>query len=492
MMVLSALCFAPEFILAIGLLLLLLVKPMCSRDSPFVAMFISAFYLASLLSALYLWSFLPHYDVGRLFVADHIGFFVRVSVLVFGLVVLRLLPAYIRDYRLPECETYFLVGVQTLGMMLTSSCANWISLFIGLELMYLPLYALVAIKAEDPLAQEASCKYIIMSAFSTGLLLYGISLIYAVVGGFDFAKMADFYRMSQHNIWTQSWMSLDQATQLFSVGGLLVTIAFCFKLGVVPFHFWVRDVYQGGLYIVTSLISSAPKLILVVVWLRVFSLPVVDAIDQWYFIVFSLGVISLYFGHFVALVQDRIRSLLAYSSLAHMGFVLLALGLASHLGNQAAVVYTLGYSFTVFIVFLFLGCIRVHGRELDLISDLAGLSVIEPRLSLLLTIAFLSLLGMPPLVGFMLKVSVLNALVVSGQSFLAVVSMVPTAVAAYYYIQVINLMYFHEPDDNCISGMTVRMTAFSQLLLGLSVISLVLLGLYPESIFALVRHLSFG
>jgi len=208
--------------------------------------------------------------------------------------------------------------------------------------------------------------------------------------------------------------------------------------------------------------------------------------------VFSLGIVSLYFGHLIALVQERIRALLAYSSLAHMGFVMLALGLATQMGNQAAVAYTLGYSLTVFVVFIFLGSIRIHGKELMMIDDLRGLAVTQPRLSLLLAIGFLSLLGMPPLAGFMFKVNVLHALLVSGQSSLAIAAIIPTAVAAYYYIQMINLMYFHHPHEDSIQAMSVHMNFFMQSLSGLAVLCLILIGLYPESVFAWVRYLSLG
>ena len=177
-----------------------------------------------------------------------------------------------------------------LGMLVSLDSASWVSLFVGLECMYLPLYAMVALRTSDKLAQEAACKYVIMGSFSTGLMLFGVSLLYGCVGSLELSQTAGFLRLIQPDHWSSTWLSVSDAMIMYAAGGLLITIALCFKIGVVPFHLWVRDVYEGSFYYVTALISSLPKCILVVIWLRVFTVSAAAAIPGWSSILLMIGV----------------------------------------------------------------------------------------------------------------------------------------------------------------------------------------------------------
>ncbi len=478
--------FMTEGVLAVGLLTLLLLKGFIqwssfSRSFSFFVFFLSLFVLC-----LHFNSVGSLNQLGALFVMDLVAYFAKGCILFLGCVLLLFLDGYIDRYHLPETETYFLFGTQILGMLLCVSCCHWIALFVCLELMYLPMYALVAINAQDKVAQESACKYIILSAFSTGVLLYGIGFLYAAVGSFSFHDMFGFVHAIQKSIVHNTWMSLTESQLLFSTGGLLVTMSLCFKLGVVPFHFWVRDVYEGSLYFVTALISSLPKLVLIVVWMRIFSEHTVSVIYLWSSAVFSMGILSLFFGNLLALAQERVRSLLAYASFANMGFVLLALGMVNSIGSQASIVYIFGYLCTVLFIFLLFGSITVKGRSLVLLDDLKGLAFTHPRLALCSSLAIFSLLGVPPLAGFMFKVNLVMSLINSNYILFAVLVVLATVLSAYYYINLINLMYFCAADDH--DSMEVNDSMLHRWTFNFFAFALMFFGLYPQGLFALVSR----
>ena len=478
--------FMTEGILAVGLLILLLLKGFIqwssfSRYFSFLVFFLSLFVLC-----LHFNSVGSLNQLGTLFVMDPVAYVAKVCILFLGCTLLLFLDGYIERYHLPETESYFLFGTQILGMLLCVSCCHWIALFVCLELMYLPIYALVAIKAQDKVAQESACKYIILSAFSTGVLLYGIGFLYAAVGSFSFYDMFAFVNAIQESIVHNTWMTLTESQLLFSTGGLLVTVSLCFKLGVVPFHFWVRDVYEGSLYFVTALISSLPKLVLIVVWLRIFSEHTVSVIYFWSVAVFIMGILSLFFGNLLALAQERVRSLLAYASFANMGFVLLALGMVNPIGSQAAVVYIVGYLCTVLLIFLLFGSITVKGRDLVLLDDLKGLAFTHPGTALCSSLAIFSLLGVPPLAGFMFKVNLVMSLINSNYVSFAVLVVLATVLSAYYYINLINLMYFCVADDH--DSIEVHVSTLQRWAFSFFAFALMFFGLYPQGLFALVSR----
>ncbi len=472
--------FLAELLLIIGLLGLLLLKQIVKNHESQTRAYVIGLYLTTIV--LLIWTqadFNGKTIQDGLFIVDKLSLMVKLLVLGFGLATVVFFDQPILRCGLPVVETYFLIGIQTVGMMLTIACVNWISLFVCLELMYLPIYALIGLHTTNRDAQEAACKYIIMGAFSTGVLLYGISLIYAVSGTFELQALIAPSLTTALN--KSTFLGLDPEQSLFLIGGLLVLIALCFKLGVVPFHLWVRDVYEGGLYAAVSLIASAPKLVLVLVWSRVFFDSELSSLKNITWIIFSIGLVSMFFGHFLALVQERIRILLAYSSLAHMGFVLLALGLMSQMGHEAAMVYTIGYTVTIALVFLVLSGMIVNGRRVVLIEDLKGLSITQPSLAFLLLIAIFSLLGLPPFAGFMLKVRVLTALIESQYLGIAVLTLIPSVVAACYYINMIHLMYFQKGNE--VSIVESHYSSIQSLLLITGGVFIIGVGIYPSELF---------
>lgn len=477
--------FLAELILSFGLLLMLLTKNRVSSAGNFYQRYATFLYVLALLASGYSFSVMsntPIYD--GVFVVDKLGFLSKFVVLSFGFFIVLFMKQTVKKVGLAELEAYFLLGVQSLGMMIAAICANWISLFVALELMYLPAYALVCLKAHDRNSQEAACKYVLMGAFSTGLMLYGVSFFYACIGNFEFYTWAGFFKNMSGQIFSSGWLSIDQAQFFLIIGSVLVLVSLCFKIGVVPFHLWVRDVYEGGLYFVVALIASVPKFILLVVWSRVFMPEVLATMQSVVFIIFGLGLISMFFGHLLALTQERIRVLLAYSSLAHMGFVLLALGLVSQFGNSVAMLYTLVYAFTIVSVFLILNCLQINGREMMLLDDLKGLSTSQPAVATFLFVALFSLLGLPPFAGFMFKMNLLSALVDKHYTVLAVLTIIPTVISAYYYINMIGLMYFQRADETLVVNCYV--SRGQQSFLFFASVLLLAVGLFPEWLFSMM------
>lgn len=480
--------FGSEILLSSGMLLFVLLKPFGLKTSRHARFYIMVL-LGMCALTLYLapaGTVLPA-KAQKFFILDPWSRMVKWAILLMTAVTVCFLNDVLERLRqLSYIEIYALLMLQTLGMFLVIMSINWISLLVSLELMYLPMYALVALKADDRSAQEAACKYILMGALSTGILLYGISLIYAVTGEFSFSS----WHALTHDGWVHKqgmggtpWLVFSQAQAMMTGGALLVTVGLLFKMGVVPFHWWVRDVYEGSTYPVVALIGGVPKVVIALVWVRIFIGEGNVLPESWTWVVLIAGIGSMYFGHVMALVQDRIRALLAYSSLAHMGFVMLALQLASQAGNQAAILYTWGYGFTVVSVFVVLGAMQVDGRDVMLVEDLKGLAQKQPRVALFLLCALFSLLGMPPFLGFFLKVQVLSALLKAEYYILAAVSLVPMVIAAGYYLQVVSAMYFHAYDSE-------RSLIFvggrgQQYYLLLAAVALLVLGMFPGWFFSL-------
>ena len=470
--------FMAECLLVSGFFILLLTKGMGYTSVKFYHRSAIFLYIISIFSIGYTYSL---YDIPVVFdgllLIDLLGLGVKTCVLLLGLMVVCFVPHYIQGFSLPPLETYFLLAMHTVGMLVTISAISWISLFVGFELMYLPLYAMIGLPKNNRFAQESACKYILLGAFSSGLMLYGISFIYACTGDLSF----DGWLMllsSIATIWSNPGMRATHTTLFTFLGSTLVFVALCFKVGVVPFHFWVRDVYEGSLNYVTALIAGASKLVLLVVWYRIF----IDAgeallpILRQFTIV--IGLTSLYGGHFLALSQERINTVFAYSSFGHMGFVLLALALARSDLYISALCYTMVYALTVSGIFLWIGSISVNNRPLVLVEDLRGLALRDPKAACFLAVACFSLLGLPPLAGFMMKVSILRELIMHYTIFLTIAAIIPTMIAAYYYIAIISAMYFYLPDET--STVIVSQSWLQEYCFVMITVVIIILGLFPS------------
>lgn len=337
-------------------------------------------------------------------------------------------------------EFYVLVLMALLGQMVMISAGNFLSIYLGLELMSLALYALVAIRRDNIDATEAAMKYFILGALASGFLLYGISMIYGATGQLDLGAVADV-------------LSTGQVPLMPLVFGLVFIVAgLAFKLGVVPFHMWVPDVYQGAPTAVTLVLAAAPKLAAFAITLRLLAAGLGSLTVDWQPMLVILAVLSLAIGNLTAIMQTNFKRMLAYSTISHMGFVVLGLASGSSFdasGNASAygsaLFYILTYVLTTLGTFGVMLLLSRAGFECEQIDDLKGLNRHNPLMAGILMFLMFSLAGIPPLMGFYAKLVILQAVLQTGQIWLAIFAVMMSLIGAFYYLRVVKVMYFDEP-----------------------------------------------
>jgi NADH-quinone oxidoreductase subunit N len=319
------------------------------------------------------------------------------------------------------------------GMMTMVSAANLMTLYLGLELMSLTTYVLAAFAREELRSSEAGLKYFVLSALASGLLLYGISLTYGFAGTMDFAKLP------------AAITGVENASTGLMVGIAFVVAGLAFKLSAVPFHMWTPDVYEGAPTPVTAFMSTAPKVAPFVILIRVLVGPYGHVTAQWQPIIEVVSIASMFLGSFAAIGQTSIKRLLAYSSIGHMGYALVGLAPGTESGVRGVLIYLLTYVAMSAGAFACVLAMRRNGRSMETISDLAGLAKTDLPLATLLTLFMFSMAGIPPLAGFFGKVYVFLAAVQSGLWLLAIIGVLTSVVACFYYIRIIKVMFFDAP-----------------------------------------------
>ncbi|MDQ2823152.1 MAG: NADH-quinone oxidoreductase subunit NuoN [Pseudomonadota bacterium] len=375
-------------------------------------------------------------------------------------------------------EFYVLALFALLGQMIMISGSNMLSIYLGLELMSLSLYALVALRRDHAVSTEAAMKYFILGALASGFLLYGISMIYGATGSLDL-----------HNIFMVA--SSHTANPTILVFGLVFVVAgLAFKLGVVPFHMWVPDVYQGSPTAVTLLLGGAPKLAAFAITLRILVEGLLPMAYDWQQMLMVLAVLSLAIGNLTAIAQTNIKRMLAYSTIAQMGFVLLGLmagvvggpdgGDASGAASaySAAMYYSITYVLTTLGSFGLIMMLARSGFEAEELADFKGMAKRSPWFAVVMTVLMFSLAGVPPMMGFMAKWSVLEAVAASGQIWLAVVAVMFSLIGAFYYLRVVKTMWF----DEAVDATPIHTPLDMQVALSINGIAVVLLGLLPGAL----------
>lgn len=380
---------------------------------------------------------------------------------------------YISDRGYFSGEYFILCLFSLLGMMLLVSCGNFLTLYLGLELLALPIYALIALSQCQACAKEAAMKYFVMGALASGILLFGISLLYGMTGSIEFSSIL------------ASMSDTSQPSGLMYLGTTLVLIGMCFKFGTVPFHMWVPDVYQGTPTAMTMLIGSTHKLAAFGMAFRLLTETFPGA--SWQLIIAIIAAMCLVLGNLVALLQSNIKRMLAYSTIAHMGFVFMGF-LVPEANFSAALVYSVIYVWTVLGVFGILVLLSTGQSEAENLDHFKGLGYERPVLGLVLMILLFSLAGVPPTAGFYAKLLVLKGIIAEGYLGLALVAIVFSAVGAFYYLRIIKIMYFDKPNRE--SG-TLESTPLPQIsTIGQMVISthgmlLLILGIFPAPILSI-------
>jgi NADH-quinone oxidoreductase subunit N len=420
------------------------------------------------------------YAFNGLYVADVLGHVLKLAA--YGAVSVALVYSrrYMMDRGLLRGEFLTLLLFALLGMMVMISAASFLTLYLGLELLSLCLYAMVALNRDSAVSTEAAMKYFVLGALASGLLLYGMSMLYGATGTLTLGDVAKQVALA----------SRDGTQQTFLVFGLVFVVAgIAFKLGVVPFHMWIPDVYQGAPTAVTLVIGSAPKLAAFAMAIRLLVNGLLDLAADWQQMLAILAVLSMALGNLAAIAQANLKRMLAYSTIAHMGFMLLGL-LSGVVGGNwlnaadayaAAMFYTLVYvamSLGAFGMLLFLS---TRGFECENLEDMKGLNRRSPWTAFLMLLLMFSLAGIPPTAGFYAKLAVISAVVNAGQIWLAVLAVLFSLVGAFYYLRVVKFMYFDEPAD----ATAVPEDRGTRVLLSANGLALLALGIVPQPLMAL-------
>ena len=379
-----------------------------------------------------------------LFVSDSMGHLLKMVCYLAVSAALVYSRQYLQDRALLRGEFVTLLLFSLLGMMVMISAGSFLTLFLGLELMSLCLYALVALNRDSALSTEAAMKYFVLGALSSGLLLYGMSMIYGATGTLNLYEVAA----------RSARLVGNESDRVFLVFGLVFVVAgLAFKVGVVPFHMWIPDVYQGAPTAVTLIVGSAPKIAAFAMAVRLLVNGLPDLARDWQQMLALLAIASMAIGNITAIAQTNLKRMLAYSTIAHMGFMLLGLLSGVVDGNRLSAdgAYSSALFYMIVYVLMSLGAFGVllylsrAGFECENLDDVKGLNRTHPWIAFIMLLLMFSLAGIPPTAGFYAKLAVLSAAVDAGQIWLAVAAVILSLIGAFYYLRVVKLMYFDDP-----------------------------------------------
>ena len=422
------------------------------------------------------------YGMQGLVVSDPLGHLLALCAALAMMVSLAYARPYLGDRELLKGEFFTLAMFVLLGISVMISANNFLVIYVGLELMSLSLYALVALRRDHAVSTEAAMKYFVLGALASGFLLYGMSMIYGATGSLDLPEIFAAVAKGQIN------------PVVLTFGVVFLVAGLGFKLGVVPFHMWVPDVYQGAPTAVTLLIGGAPKFAAFAIAFRILIDGLSGLAHDWQQMLVVLSVLSMLIGNVAAIAQTNLKRMLAYSAIAQLGFMLLGLTptvvasqtAAAANGYSSAMFYVITYVLTTLGTFGLIMFLARQGHESEEIADLAGLAKRSPWLAGVMTVFMFSLAGVPPMVGFYAKFAVLQALVATHDTayiVLAIVAVMLSLVAAFYYLRVVKVMYFDEPQQS----VAVASQGGVAVLLALNGAAALVLGLVPQGLMALCR-----
>ena len=452
----------PEFYLVAAACLLLLLDAFMKPEQRPMLHWLS---IAVLLVGIYLviagQPSQPVVAFSGMFVRDGVAEILKVFALLSTVLVFVYAKPYLQDRKLFLGEFYTLTIFAVIGIMLLVSAGNLITVYLGLELLTLSSYALVALNRDSRLSSEAAIKYFVLGALASGMLLYGMSMVYGATQTLDLAHL--------HMAATHTNMP-----HLLVFGLIFMIVGIGFKLGAAPFHMWIPDVYQGSPTAVTIFIGSAPKLAAFGMAYRLLGAGLGDLANHWQLMLACLAVLSLAIGNIVALVQSNLKRLLAYSTISHMGYLLLGLVNAGPEGYAASLFYAISYALTGAAAFGIILALARAGFECEEIDDLKGLNQRSPWAAFLMMLVMFSLAGVPPMFGFFGKLLVFQAAIHAGFLWLAIVGAVFAIIGLYYYLRVVKVMYFDKPVEG--TDVHLQKDVSVRLVLSLNVLALLALG----------------
>ena len=401
------------------------------------------------------------------FVLDSVASTFKVFIVGFSVVAMIYSRYYLRVHNLLKGEYFVLVLLSVLGMMVMASAHSLLTVYLGLEIMSLSLYTMIAIARDRAVAVEAALKYFVLGAIASGLLLYGMSMIYGVTGNLNITEIASFALISS--------LTSEQIL-ILNFGLVFLVIGVAFKFGAVPFHMWIPDVYHGAPTSVTMFLSTVPKIAATAMLVRL----LIDGLGEfqayWADLFMVLAILSIAVGAVVALMQTNIKRMLAYSTISHVGFVLLGFVTGAVEGYGAAAFYVLAYVLMSLAAFGCIIALNKKGFEADKISDFKGLSKGSPWFALIMLVVMLSMAGVPPFIGFYSKLFILQQVVSAGYIYLAIAAVIFAVISAYYYLQIIKAMYF----DDLQKDLKVSASMDIRLVLSINGILIFVVGLMPS------------
>lgn len=410
----------------------------------------------------------------NMFVSDSLANLLKLLVDVTVIFMLVYNRSYLALRGLEKTEYYLLVLFGALGMMVMISASHFVSLYLGLELLSLSMYALVALDRDSARATEAAMKYFVLGALASGLLLYGMSMIYGATGTLEIGGVAQSLYQGAAN----------KSVLLFGLVFLVAGLAF--KLGVVPFHMWIPDVYHGAPTAVALFIGSAPKLAAFAMAMRLLVYGLFDLAEQWQTMLMIMAVLSIAIGNLAAIAQTNIKRMLAYSAISHMGFMILGLmsgvvggvidpnrAIASY---SASLYYIIAYVIMTLCAFGMILLLSRAGHEAEEIADFKGLNQRSPWFAAMMAIVMFSMAGIPPFIGFWAKFLVLLAVIDAGQLWLAIVAILFSLMGAFFYLRIVKMMYFDAPTDKT----PIQASFDMRLLLSVNGLGVLVLGLFPQ------------
>ena len=417
----------PEIVISIFLMMLLILGVFKKNSS-------SIIYNLSVISLIILMALiltLPQGITANLFnksyVVDHLSIYMKLIMIGSGIFVMLTSSKYLKIIKIYQIEYPILLLSSILGMMIMVSSNDLIVFYMGLELQSLALYVLASFNRDNILSSEAGLKYFVLSALSSGILLYGCSLVYG------FSGSTNFYLISEN---------IEKIDYGVIFGMVFILTGLAFKISAVPFHMWAPDVYEGSPTSVTLFFSILPKIAALAVFIRFLYVPFFNLLDQWQMIIIFLSLSSMIFGAIAAIGQKNLKRLVAYSSIGHMGYALAGLSTGSNYGIQSSIIYISIYLIMNLALFSCLFMLRSQNKYYENIEDLSGISKNNPILSLAFLIVLFSLAGIPPLAGFFAKFYIFMAVIDQSMYFLAIIGLLSTVISAFYYLRIIKVIYF--------------------------------------------------
>tara|TARA_Y100000590_G_scaffold469990_1_gene661167 strand:- start:2297 stop:3712 length:1416 start_codon:yes stop_codon:yes gene_type:complete len=461
----------PEIFISLGFMFLLILGVYKKNSTNLVYNLSIVFLIILFVLVLNLFSLKEITLFNQSYSIDRLSIIMKLLTIGSGVFVLLSSTNYIKNLKIFKIEYPILVLSSILGMMVMISSNDLIVFYLGLELQSLALYVLASFNRDNVLSSESGVKYFILSALSSGLLLYGCSLIYGFSGTTNFNLISQNIESVQYGL---------------TLGIVFILVGLAFKISAVPFHMWAPDVYQGSPTSVTLFFAILPKIAALTVFIRFLYIPFINLIEQWQLIMVFLSIASMLFGSIAAIGQKNLKRLIAYSSIGHMGYALAGLTTGTNQGIQSSIVYISIYLFMNLAFFCCMFMIKRNDKYYENLDDLSGLSKNHPLLSICLMIILFSLAGIPPLAGFFAKFYIFMAVIEQKMYFLAIVGLLSTVIAAFYYLRIIKIIYFDPQKEKYDSNHSVGL----KITLAISTIFIVAYFIYPSSLIDLISKVN--